>query len=206
MLSHPIVAAAIAGWLLGDLPCGLLVGLMLGLLWSGSLPVGGVVPPDETLGAIAGAGVAILGARAAGADLVAASMAGFLCAMPAALLGRRLELALRRYNGELARDVERRVRAGDLRAIETATVRALGAAFAGAFLVYVVVLAVAVPASHAAVARWPAALPGLAKASFPVPIAGAGAVIAGAGFRLGLAWATLGFAIGLLLVTRGNFG
>ena len=50
MLAHPVVAAALAGWALGDLPVGLLVGVLMGLLWSGALPVGGVVPPDETLG------------------------------------------------------------------------------------------------------------------------------------------------------------
>ena len=204
MLAHPIVASAIAGWLLGDLRCGLFVGLLLGLLWSGSLPVGGVVPPDETLGAVVATGVAILGARAAGADLFASAFTGFLAGIPAAFAGRRLELALRRYNGEIAREVEKRVRAGDLAAIESATLRALGVAFAGALLVYGIALAICVPAAFALLSRHPALFPTLAKAAFPVPIAGAGAVIAGAGFRLGLAWATLGFAIGLLLLTKGG--
>lgn len=203
MLAHPIVSAALAGLLLGDLPCGLLVGVLLGLLWSGSLPVGGVVPADETLGAIAGTGVAILGARAAGADLFAAGMAGVLAGIPASLVGRRLELALRKYNGEIAREVEKRVRAGDLWAIESATLRALGAAFLGAFALYGAVLAVCVPLAFAVLSRNHGFLPLLARATFPVPIAGIGAVISGAGFRLGLAWATLGFAIGMLILARG---
>jgi mannose/fructose/N-acetylgalactosamine-specific phosphotransferase system component IIC len=199
MLSHPVVASALVGWLLGDLATGLGVGVLLGLLWSGALPVGGVVPPDETLGAVAGTAVAILGARAAGADVMAASAAGFIAGVPAALAGRRLELALRRYNGELGRRVEKQVRDGDLRSVERATLLALGAAFAGAFVTYLLLIAAGVPLARHVVLHWPGATPLLAVASFPVPFAGLGAVIAGAGFRMGLAWATLGFAIGILL-------
>lgn len=200
MLAHPVVAAALAGWALGDPAVGLLVGVLIGLLWSGALPVGGVVPPDETLGAVVGTGVAVLGARAAGADPLAAAMCGFLTGVPAALIGRRLELALRRYNGELAMRAESAVAAGDLRAVERVTLQALLVAVAGAFVLHLALLAVAIAGVNAALLRWPDAVSILGIAAFPVPLAGIGAVISGAGFRVGLAWATLGFAIGVMLV------
>ena len=204
MLAHPVVASALAGWALGDLPAGLLVGVLLGLLWSGALPVGGVVPPDETLGAVVGTGVAVLGARAVGADLLPAAMCGFLTGVPAALLGRRLELVLRRYNGELAMRVEKAVAAGDFGAVDRVTAQALLLAIAGAFLVQLVLLFAGIALTQWALQRFPAATGVLAFAAFPVPLAGIGAVITGAGFRVGLAWATLGFVIGLLLSGMGR--
>lgn len=199
MLAHPVVAAALSGWALGDPGVGLLVGVLLGLLWSGSLPVGGVVPPDETLGAVVGTGVAVLGARAAGADPLSAAMCGFLTGVPAALLGRRLELALRRYNGELAMKAESAVAAGDLGAVERVTLQALLVAVAGAFILHLLLLAVLVAGVNTALTEWPRAISLLGVAAFPVPLAGIGAVITGAGFRIGLAWATLGFAVGVML-------
>jgi mannose/fructose/N-acetylgalactosamine-specific phosphotransferase system component IIC len=199
MLAHPVVAAVLAGWALGDLPVGLLVGVLLGLLWSGALPVGGVVPPDETLGAVVGVGVAVLGARAVGAEVLPAAMCGFLSGVPAALLGRRLELVLRRYNGELAARAEKAVAAGDTGAVERVTVQALVVAVAGAFIVHLLVLFPGVALVQWLLQRWPEATSFLAMAAFPVPLAGIGAVITGAGFRVGLAWATLGFGIGLLV-------
>ena len=199
MLAHPVVAASLAGWALGDLPVGLTVGVLLGLLWSGAIPVGGVVPPDETLGAVVGTGVAVLGARSAGATPLEAAMCGFLAGVPAALLGRRLELALRRFNAVLAERAEAAVAKGDVRAVDRVTVQALLVAVAGAFLVHLVLLALLVAGVHAALLRWPGAHSLLGLAAFPVPLAGIGAVITGAGFRIGLAWATLGFAIGVML-------
>lgn len=204
MFAHPVVASALAGWALGDLPAGLLVGVLLGLLWSGALPVGGVVPPDETLGAVVGTGVAVLGAREVGADLLPAAMCGFLTGVPAALLGRRLELVLRRYNGELATRVEKAVAAGDFGAIDRVTGQALLLAIAGAFLVQLVLLLAGVALTQWALLRFPATTGILGFAAFPVPLAGIGAVITGAGFRVGLAWATLGFFIGLLLSGLGR--
>lgn len=199
MLAHPIVAAGLAGWALGDLPVGLLVGVLIGLLWSGALPVGGVVPPDETLGAVVGVGVAVLGARAVGAEVLPAAMCGFVAGVPAALLGRRLELVLRRYNSVLATRAEKSASEGDVRAVERVTVQAIMIAIAGAFLVHLMILAPGVVAAQWAIQRWPASTALLAVAAFPVPLAGIGAVITGAGFRVGLAWATLGFGIGIVV-------
>ena len=203
MLAHPVVAAALAGWALGDLPVGLMVGVLIGLLWSGALPVGGVVPPDETLGAVVGTGVAVLGARAAGADLLSSATCGFAVAVPAAMIGRRLELALRRYNGVLAERAEKAVSAGDLRVVDRVILQALAIAVAGGFVLHLLLLVPSVTLVRWALLQWPDAAQILSVAAFPVPLAGVGAVITGAGFRIGMVWATLGFAVGLLLVEVG---
>ena len=59
MISRPIVAAPLAGWLLGNVEVGLQVGLMVELLWLARLPVGAVIPPDDTQVSIAGTVLAI---------------------------------------------------------------------------------------------------------------------------------------------------
>ena len=204
MLAHPVVAAALAGWALGDLAVGLLVGVLLGLLWSGAIPVGGVVPPDETIGAVVATGVAVLGARATGAELLPSAMCGFLIGVPAAMLGRRLELVLRRYNGELAMRADKSIAAGDLRVVERVMIQALLLAVAGAFLVQLVLLGAGIALAGWALERFPELTAWLAFAAFPVPLAGAGAVITGGGFRVGLAWATMGFVVGLLVTGMGR--
>ena len=144
-------------------------------------------------------GVAVLGARAVGAEVLPAAMCGFVAGVPAALLGRRLELVLRRYNAVLAARAEKAGAAGDVGAVDRVTVQALLLAVAGGFLVHLVLLVPAVVAAQWGIQRWPGATGFLALAAFPVPLAGIGAVITGAGFRVGLAWATLGFGVGVVL-------
>ncbi len=198
MLAHPVIAAPLVGWALGEPATGLGVGLLVGLLWSGALPVGGVVPPDETLAAVTGSTVAVLGARAGGLAVAPAAMLGFAAALPAALAGRRLELVLRRINGELAGRAEKAVGRGDVRAVERTIGFALVLTIVATFFVQLVLLALFVPAARLVAARAGVSAV-LETASLPVPIAGLGGVIVLAGFRVGLAWATLGFAVGLAI-------
>ncbi len=52
MVSQPIVAAPLVGWLCGSFHTGLLVGVVFELFWLRGLPVGGHVPKNDTLAAI----------------------------------------------------------------------------------------------------------------------------------------------------------
>ena len=60
MISQPIVAAPLAGWLLGDAAAGLVIGAMLELIWVLDMPVGGFVPADATVSAVTATAVAVL--------------------------------------------------------------------------------------------------------------------------------------------------
>lgn len=60
MISQPIVAAPIAGWLLGDATAGLIIGAMLELIWVLDMPVGSFVPADATVSAVTATAVAAL--------------------------------------------------------------------------------------------------------------------------------------------------
>src|SRR5210317_613945 len=48
MISRPLVAGPLTGWVLGSPLVGLEVGMLLELLWLGRLPVGAAIPPDDT--------------------------------------------------------------------------------------------------------------------------------------------------------------
>ncbi|MDX1762947.1 MAG: PTS sugar transporter subunit IIC [bacterium] len=60
MISQPIVAAPLVGWVLGSFHTGLLVGVVFELFWLRGLPVGGHVPKNDTLAAILIVALALL--------------------------------------------------------------------------------------------------------------------------------------------------
>lgn len=61
MISQPIVAAPLTGWLLGDTATGLVIGAVLELIWVLDLPIGTFVPADSTVAAVSATAVAVLG-------------------------------------------------------------------------------------------------------------------------------------------------
>lgn len=111
LLSRPLVAATVAGWLAGDPAAGLLAGAVLELYALEVLPIGAARYPDYGAGAVAGGAAAALIPEAS-----AIGMAG-LIGLPLGLLGGWSIHLHRRRN---ARSVEAnlaRVDAGDARAI-----------------------------------------------------------------------------------------
>src|SRR5512144_793268 len=64
MVSQPIVAGPLTGWLLGDTAAGVVVGAVLELIWLLDMPVGTFVPADATLGAVSATAIAALGSPA----------------------------------------------------------------------------------------------------------------------------------------------
>jgi PTS system mannose-specific IIC component len=61
MISQPIVAAPLTGWLLGDAATGLIIGAVLELIWVLDLPIGTFVPADSTVAAVSATSIAALG-------------------------------------------------------------------------------------------------------------------------------------------------
>ncbi len=100
MVSRPLVTGAVAGWILGRPEAGLLVGALLEFFWLYELPVGAAVPPDE-----AGAGLAAAVVAASmpdAADLWARLGAGGMAGLAAGHVGGRIDVAVRRWNRDLA--------------------------------------------------------------------------------------------------------
>lgn len=134
MVSRPLVAATVGGWLLGDPAAGFLVGALLELLTLRQLPFGGARSPDlGPASVVAGAAYAGTGASGGPAGLLAAALVGWgLGWVGQVTVGwlRRLSGRALRDSGELARRpavLERRQRL--LAAADFVRGGALGAAF-----------------------------------------------------------------------------
>jgi PTS system mannose-specific IIC component len=64
MISQPIVAGPVTGWMLGQPAVGIIVGAALELIWVLDIPIGTFVPADATIGTISATAIAALGAPA----------------------------------------------------------------------------------------------------------------------------------------------
>lgn len=182
MASRPLVGATAAGYLLGEPLLGLTSGLLLELLWLMELPVGGWVPPDESVSGV------LAGVFAAAAPEIwgpeARAACGVLLAVPAGLACRWLDVGVRHWNGRLLARVHRDLGAGRLpglaRAQWAGALRFL-AAGAGA-------TAVGAAAGTWLLTTWATRLPPqagsvLALLQALLPVLGVGAVLAGLGVR-----------------------
>jgi PTS system mannose-specific IIC component len=107
MLSRPLVAAAVAGVITGDVEGGLRVGLVLELFALDVLPVGASRYPDFGPGSVAAA--AFMAGRPWGEALGFAVMLG----LAMALVGGRSMILLRMVNGGRVRRAEAALAAGD---------------------------------------------------------------------------------------------
>jgi mannose/fructose/N-acetylgalactosamine-specific phosphotransferase system component IIC len=61
MISQPIVAGPLTGWMLGDSAAGLVIGAVLELIWVLDMPIGTFVPADATISAVSATAIAVLG-------------------------------------------------------------------------------------------------------------------------------------------------
>jgi PTS system mannose-specific IIC component len=117
MISRPLVAGPLTGWVLGDPLIGLEVGMLLELLWLGRLPVGAAIPPDDTQVAV-------------GATVLALTMGGFLdlSGMPLVILSVLIAIPLGKFGqvfDRLARHANDRLALSGQRALESGNVGSL---------------------------------------------------------------------------------
>lgn len=114
MISRPIAIAPLAGWALGDVRGGILVGAALELLWLGAVNLGAALPVHETLGAVTAAAGAVLAGRSLGTGVTpAVAILSILVCAPFALAGRRADLLAERLNEQLAVRAEAALAGGD---------------------------------------------------------------------------------------------
>lgn len=118
MISRPLVAAPLTGWLLGVPMAGFEVGMMLELLWLGRLPVGSVIPPDDTQVAIGATVLALIMERLLGLHGMPAVILCVLVAIPLGKIGQYADTRVRQANNRLTHAAEAAASAGDAREIE----------------------------------------------------------------------------------------
>lgn len=99
MISRPIVAAPLAGWIMGDPMVGLEVGVLLELLWLGRLPVGASIPPDDTQVAIGSTVLALSMDRLLGLSGMPVVILCVLTAIPLGKFGQLFDRLARHANG-----------------------------------------------------------------------------------------------------------
>ena len=99
MISRPIVAAPLMGWVLGDVGVGLEIGLMVELLWLARLPVGAAIPPDDTQVAVAATVLAVSLGQMLGYRGLEYQLLCLLIAIPLGKVGQFFDRLARQYNG-----------------------------------------------------------------------------------------------------------
>lgn len=106
LVSRPIVCGTILGALLGNPVMGAAIGAPLEFLWRSWLPVGGVVPPNDSLITVLAVGGACL---VPGGAQHLFPVAGFfiLLTLPLAPVSRRMEIFIRRANVWLSHRADR---------------------------------------------------------------------------------------------------
>lgn len=125
MISRPIVAAPLTGWLLGDPLIGLQVGALVELLWLGRLPVGAAIPPDDTQVAVGATAMAIAMGKVLELSGLPFAILSTLIALPLGKVGQIFERGARNRNARLLVRAEGAMEAGRLREVEFCHLRGL---------------------------------------------------------------------------------
>lgn len=118
MISRPIVAAPLTGWLLGDPLAGLQIGALVELLWLGRLPVGAAIPPDDTQVAVGSTALAVSMGASLGISGLASAILCVLIAMPLGKVGQLFDRWARHRNARLLQKAQDALAAGQFRRVE----------------------------------------------------------------------------------------
>lgn len=102
MISRPLVAGPLTGWVLGDPLTGLEVGMLLELLWLGRLPVGAAIPPDDTQVAVGATVLAASTGHIVGLNGMPLVILSVLIAIPLGKFGQIFDKLARHVNDRLA--------------------------------------------------------------------------------------------------------
>lgn len=198
MISRPIVAATIAGTVLGHPAGGLLVGATLELIALETLPVGASRYPEwGSASVVGGALFALRPQHTAGALTMAV-----LGALATGWIGGWTMYVIRRFNGAIARRWIPTLGLGSGRAVIAIQTAGIAADFARGGLLTLLAMLALDPLARAMVALWSLD----ARVSRAIVVAAAASVAAGAAWKLfhntpGARWFFAGgLAIGLLLL------
>lgn len=140
LVSRPIVAAPLAGLLLGEPLTGLQIGVMVELLWLARLPVGAAVPPDDTQVAVAATVLSIvLGPQLEGLS-IELMLLSLLIALPVGKVGQYFEHHARNYNSILPIRTDQALQDGLLGRIQLLHLRGLLSFAVSSLLTYLTIV------------------------------------------------------------------
>ena len=138
MVSQPIVAGPLTGWVLGDASAGFVIGAVLELIWLLDVPVGSFVPANATVGTVSATGIAVLG-MPGGTTL---PVIGFSVLLTAAIgpLTMRADSLVRTWNSKLIEKAVASTVKGRARAISRAHLSGLLVFFLKSFFLCLVIV------------------------------------------------------------------
>jgi mannose/fructose/N-acetylgalactosamine-specific phosphotransferase system component IIC len=125
MVSRPVVSASVIGLLLGDPYVGMITGALIELIWIDRLPVGTVVPPNDTVSAVLISAAVILAGRSLGAVSKEVIALGIILLLPTALAGQIMDIWIIRGNDKIARAALKTAADGDIDGVSRLHIRAL---------------------------------------------------------------------------------
>ena len=148
MLSRPVVAGPIIGFVLRDPYAGLISGTLIELLWIDRPPIGVYLPPNDSIVAVLAAAGSILAGKELGhlsRELIALSILFFI---PFGILGQKMDIWIMKSNDRLSRKAVEDAKEGDIKGISRKHVWGLlktffsTAAFIFVFLIFGVMILV----------------------------------------------------------------
>lgn len=117
MISRPLVAGPLTGWVLGQPLLGLEIGMLLELLWLGRLPVGAVIPPDDTQVAVGSTVLAISMGHLLDLHGMPLLILSVLIAIPLGKFGQIFDRLARHVNDRLAISGSKALAVGDMKSM-----------------------------------------------------------------------------------------
>lgn len=139
MISRPLVAGPLVGFLLGNIFTGLTVGMLIELLWLCRMPVGANIPHDDTQIAVGATTLSIALSGTAGSG-IGLTLCALLVALPLGKFGQLIERTVRLRNQILPATAKRMIVQGDFLAIERLHLRGLWNFSLGALATYTVII------------------------------------------------------------------
>jgi PTS system mannose-specific IIC component len=112
MVSRPIVAAPLVGFLLGDIYTGLIAGAFVELFWIDRLPIGLYIPPNDTITAILIAASSVEAGRAIGGVTPGLTALSVLAFVPFGHFAQKVDLSVVKGSEKTAAIVLREVSEG----------------------------------------------------------------------------------------------
>ena len=118
MISRPLVAGSLTGWVLGNPLVGMEIGMLLELLWLGRIPVGAAIPPDDTQVAVGSTVLAITMGRFLGFDGMPLVLLSVLIASPLGKCGQIFDRLARHVNDRLSASACDALESGNIKVSE----------------------------------------------------------------------------------------
>lgn len=142
MLSQPIVAGPLVGWVLGDPIAGAIIGALLELIWVLDMPVGAFVPANSTVSAITATAIAALGSTGS----ASLSVIGFSLLFTTAIsrISMLADNTIRTWNARLGTAAQAGPGENAGRTLSRAHLFGLAIFFSKSFILYLVFLPIGI--------------------------------------------------------------